>query len=221
MIVAIDGPAGAGKGTVAKALAGALGWRYVDTGALYRAVALACLRDGIDPSDGEAAARIARSAAIVFDDERVVLDGVDATDEIRAPAVTRAVSTVSAHAEVRRALLVTQRAIVEGGGDVVIEGRDIGTTVAPDADVKIFLTAAPRERARRRALQLGLGEDAATLDRVERDVVARDEADARRAASPFRRAADAIVVDTTDRTAAEVVAIVEGLVKEAVRGAAP
>ena len=215
MIVAIDGPAGAGKGTVARALAERLGWRYVDTGAMYRAVALAVLIRGATPDDAEDAARIAREARIELDGARVHLDGEDVTDRIRAPEVTRAVSSVSAHPGVRAALVARQRDLMNGSEHVVVEGRDIGTTVAPDAEVKIFLTASPRERALRRARQLGLDESESNVTAVEHEMKARDDADATRAASPFRKAEDAIVVDSTGRSIEEVVGEVTSIVQTA------
>ena len=213
MIVAIDGPAGAGKGTVARALARELGWRYVDTGAMYRAIALAILEAAVEPADERGAADVARRVRIELDDGRVHLDGNDVTDPIREGRVTRAVSTVSAHPQVREALVARQRELISQAGDVVVEGRDIGTTVAPDAAVKVFLTASPEERALRRVRQLGLPEDPATIDAVQREMAARDDADASRAASPFRRAETAVVVDSTERPVAEVVEEVVALVR--------
>lgn len=212
MIVAIDGPAGAGKGTVARAVAARLGFRYLDTGAMYRAVALKALRDDVPVDDPDRVSALARAATIDVAGERVALDGVDVTDAIRGPDVTRAVSSVAAHPGVREDLVARQRRVIEDGGDVVMEGRDIGTTVAPDADVKIFLWASLEERARRRALQLGLPDDAAERARVARSMSARDRADAARSASPFAKAADAVEVDSTakdvDAVVDEVVSIV-------------
>jgi cytidylate kinase len=215
MIVAIDGPAGAGKGTVTRALAEALGWRYVDTGAMYRTVALALLDRGVPPGDSGAAAEIARTARIDFDGSRIRLDGVDVGRRIRAPEVTRAVSSVSAHPDVRAALVARQRELLNGTPNAVMEGRDIGTTVVPDAAVKIFLTASPRERALRRVRQQGLDENDVTIAAVEREMTARDEADASRATSPFRKADDAVVVDSTGKTIEEVVDEVMSIVRAA------
>ena len=203
-VIAIDGPAGAGKGTIARAVAHALGWRYVDTGAMYRAVALAVLERGVAPSDARALGSLAGGIPLQTDNDSVALDGVDVTDRIRDPDVTAVVSEVAAVPAVRNAMLARQRAAIEGG-EVVIEGRDIGTVVAPEADLKIFLTASITERARRRAKQLGLPEDEATLTKLEASIAARDEADAAREASPFIRADDAIVVDSTDKSIEEVV----------------
>ncbi len=203
-MIAIDGPSAAGKSTVARVAARRLGWRYLDTGALYRAVALAALRDEIDPTDGGSVGRLAASARIESDHDRVELDGSDVTSRVRAEDVTRAVSAVSAHPQVRSALLERQRDAARRY-DVVIEGRDIGTAVAPDARVKIWLTASLPERARRRCLQLGLDCDDTTLARIERDLTARDDADSSRAASPLKRPRDAVTIDSTDKSVDEVV----------------
>lgn len=190
MLVAIDGPAGAGKSTVARAAAAALGATYLDTGAMYRCVALARLRDPqADPA----------ALAIELEGERVLLGGEDVSDAIREPQVTEAASQVAADPAVRAALVERQRALLVDG-DWVAEGRDIGTVVAPHAELKIFLTADPRERARRRAEQTG---------RPVEDVLAeqqhRDERDATREISPLEAAADAMTLDTTGLTLAEVV----------------
>jgi cytidylate kinase len=192
-IVAIDGPAGAGKSTVARAVAGELGFTYLDSGAMYRAVALAALRDGADP------AAIADSLRIDVGD-RVLLDGEDVTSEIRAPEVSEAASRVAADPAVRRAMVAEQRRLLSSG-DWVAEGRDIGTVVAPDADVKVFLTADPRERARRRAAELGT--DAQT---VLAEQTIRDERDRSREHSPLEPAPGAVVLDTTGLEIPEVVA---------------
>ena len=211
--LAIDGPAGAGKSTVARAVAEALGWRYVDSGAMYRAIALAVLRAGADPSDADAASAIAEAADVDLDGARAWLDGEDATERIRAADVTSIVSIVSAHPGVRAALLDRQRELA-AARDVVMEGRDIGTAVLPDAEIKVYLTAAVDERARRRALELGLPQDATTLGSMERDLARRDAADASRDASPLARADDAHEVDTTGLTLDEVVARICEIVGE-------
>ena len=203
LVVAIDGPAGSGKSTVAATLAARLGLRHLDTGAVYRAITLACRRAGVDPSDGAACAAVARAARVAQADRRTSLDGEDVEDEIRGPAVTAAVSRVSAHAEVRAALLGHQRALAADGA--VVEGRDIGTVVLPDADLKVFLTADPGERARRRAAQSGA--DPVTVEAEQR---ARDDADAGREVAPLRAADDAWTLDTTGMTLDEVVDAVEG-----------
>jgi cytidylate kinase len=194
-VIAIDGPAGAGKSTVAAALARALGWSYLDTGAMYRAVALAALRAGTDLDDGAAVARVARAAVIEVDDGTVRLDGADVTDEIRSGRVTGAAPRVAALREVRDVLVERQRTIGERS-DVVMEGRDIGAQVVPDAALKVYLTASLDERARRRLDQTGTPD--ATREDVAAALARRDEIDASRAASPLARAPDAVVVDTTD-----------------------
>ena len=214
--LAIDGPAGAGKSTVARAVAGALGWDYVDTGALYRALALAVIRHGADPRNEAAVAAVAARSRIEAEGSRVWLDGAEVTDAIRDRDVTEIVSTVSAHAAARAALLSLQREAAERG-DVVMEGRDIGAVVLPEADAKVFLTATVEERARRRALELGLPTDAATLEAMARSLAARDRADATRAESPLARADDAHVVDTTGLTTDEVVARICAIATEAGR----
>src|SRR5437588_4116663 len=178
-LVAIDGPAGSGKSTVARAVAARLGLAYLDTGAMYRSVAWAALRHGVDPTDGAALARLANGLDIELDD-RVVVDGVDATTEIRGPQVTAIVSAVSAHPAVRAAMVRRQRGRAEEGGGGVIEGRDIGTVVFPHADLKVFLTASEEERARRRQRD----ERAAAVDAVAADLARRDTLDSNRAASP-------------------------------------
>jgi cytidylate kinase len=201
MVVAIDGPAGAGKSTVAKAVAAALGFTYLDTGAMYRAVGLAAAEQGIAP--GEAAAH-----ATIELGERVLLDGRDVTDAIRTPQASEAASRAAADPAVRRALVAQQQRIV-ATGDWVAEGRDIGTVVAPDAAVKVFLTASAQERARRRAEQIGA--DVAT---VLAEQAIRDERDSTRAHDPLKPAADAVELDTTGLSLDEVVARVTALVQE-------
>ncbi|MGA0831165.1 MAG: (d)CMP kinase, partial [Nitriliruptoraceae bacterium] len=205
LVVAIDGPAGSGKSTVAAAVAARLGLRHLDTGAIYRAITLACRRAGVDPADGVACAALAGAVRITQADRRTSLDGEDVEDEIRGPAVTAAVSQVSAHAEVRAALLGHQRALAADGA--VVEGRDIGTVVLPDADLKVFLTAEPGERARRRAAQSGAAPPAvAAAPRPP------PHADAGREVAPLRAADDAWTLDTTGMTLEEVVDAVEGRV---------
>jgi CMP/dCMP kinase len=202
MIVAIDGPAGAGKSTVARALARALGFTYLDSGAMYRAVGLALLERG------GAASERARELDIRVGD-RIVANGRDVTEAIRAPEVSEAASKVATNPRVREALVAKQRALL-AEGDWVAEGRDIGTVVAPDAPVKVFLTADAEERARRRAQELGA--DPAT---VLRDQALRDAQDEAREHSPLRLAPDAVEVDTTGLAVEEVVARIVDLVRSA------
>jgi cytidylate kinase len=199
-VVAIDGPAGSGKSTVARAVAKRLGVAYLDTGAMYRSVAFAALRDGVDPADGEALAKLAGNLDIRLGD-RVLVDGTDATADIRGPDVTAVVSTVSAHPAVRADMVRRQRqwAAEHGGG--VAEGRDIGTVVFPDADAKVFLTASEEERARRRQRD----DRAPDVNAVAADLARRDALDSSRATSPLRPADDAVVIDTTGRTVDDVV----------------
>jgi cytidylate kinase len=202
-VVAIDGPAGAGKSTVARRVARGLGWRYIDTGAMYRAVALAALERGIDPTDGDAAGEVAESAVIEAGEDRVELDGRGVTARIRDKDVTRVVSRVSAHRSVRVALTRKLQQTMEHE-DVVMEGRDIGTVVAPDAEVKIFLTASLEERASRRWRELD-PDQVPDLAEVLTDIELRDRADSEREESPLAPADDAIVVDTTGIGTDEVV----------------
>jgi CMP/dCMP kinase len=201
MVVAIDGPAGAGKSTVARAVARELGFTYLDSGAMYRAVALAALERSTDP------AQIAGSLRIELGD-RVLLDGRDVTAEIRRPAVSEAASRAAAEPEVRRAVVAEQRRLL-AHGDWVADGRDIGSVVAPDAEVKVFLTADPAERARRRAVELGV--DAST---VLAEQTIRDERDRTREHSPLKPAAGAVMLDTTEMSVSEVVERIAGLVRD-------
>jgi cytidylate kinase len=209
MIIAIDGPAGSGKSTVARGLARRLGLTYLDSGAMYRAVTLKALEDGADLDDGEALGRLGAEADIELreranDNVQVLLDGRDVSEEIRAPVVTGASSQVAAHAAVRRALLAKQRELI-AAGDWVVEGRDIGTVVAPDATIKVFLTADPAERARRRADELRRRGIAADADEVHRAIEQRDRLDSTRSAAPLRAAADAVTIDTTGLDAEQVI----------------
>ncbi len=200
MLVAIDGPAGAGKSTVARAVADELGFTYLDTGAMYRSVALAAAERGAEP------ASVASTLKIEPQGERILLDGRDVTEEIRVSDVSEAASRAAADPDVRRAVVEQQRRLLSSG-DWVAEGRDIGTVVAPDAEVKVFLTADPEERARRRAAELGL--DPA---RVLAEQTIRDERDRTREHSPLEPAAGAIVLDTTHMTLTEVVERIAALV---------
>jgi cytidylate kinase len=202
MVVAIDGPAGAGKSTVARGVAERLGFGYLDSGAMYRAIALSLIGDDGDPAERAAGARIELG-------DRVLLDGRDVTEAIRAPEVSEAASRIATMRPVRRAMVVKQRELV-GAGDWVAEGRDIGTVVAPEAELKIFLTASPEARARRRAVDLGTD-----WRLVLRDQALRDAQDEAREHSPLRPAPDAIELDTTDRPAEDVIAQIAGLVADA------
>ena len=203
-VVAIDGPAGAGKSTVARAVAERIGGVYLDSGAMYRSVALAALRRGIDPAG---AGELASMVSIELEPGVVILDGEEVTSLIREPAVSEAASVVAAVPEVREAMVQQQRALLGAGGDWVAEGRDIGTVVWPQAEVKVFLTASPQERATRRAAELGLPVAEVLAQVTERD--ARDEG---RAHSPLRAAEDAVTLDTTGLTLEQVVDRVAELV---------
>lgn len=227
MIVAIDGPSGSGKSSVAREVARRCGLTYLDTGAMYRSVALACLDAGVDPEeDDDAVARVAHGARIEFladgDAQRVLLDGRDVTSQIRTPEVELAVSPVSANPHVRETMVELQRAF-GASGDVVAEGRDIGTVVFPAADVKVFLSASPEARARRRAVQRGGGNlatgdvvavDADAERAILADLVRRDAYDSSREASPLRPAADARHIDSSELSFEEVVAAIIALSPE-------
>ncbi|MFT7598489.1 MAG: cytidylate kinase [Acidimicrobiales bacterium] len=204
VVVAIDGPAGSGKSTVARLLAEAVDLDYLDTGAMYRGVTFAVLRRGIDPDDVEAVGAVARDVELVLEsDGSVVVDYIDATIEIRGPEVTRAVSFVAANPEVRRELVSRQREWTRRRGGGVLEGRDIGSVVFPDASLKVYLSARPEVRAARRAGEV-VGVDVAA---VAVDLARRDALDSERQHDPLRRADGAIELDTSDLTIAEVVAL--------------
>lgn len=216
-VIAIDGPAGTGKSSVSRGLAKAVGARYVDTGAMYRIATLAMLRAGVDLDDPAAIAAASDvPISVGFDPEveQTCLGGEDVSALIRGDDVTRAVSAVAAVPEVRARLVRLQRDLAEGADSVVVEGRDIGTVVLPDADVKIFLTASAETRATRRNAQnmaAGLPDE---YDTVLADVIRRDHLDSTRAVSPLRPAADALIVDTSDMTQAEVIAHLRDLVNK-------
>lgn len=216
LTVALDGPAGTGKSSVSRGLAHALNARYLNTGAMYRIVTLAVLRAGVDLADADAVAEVADAAELAVgydpDYDTAFLAGEDVSAEIRGDEVTAAVSAVSAIPAVRARLVQLQRELAAGDEAVVVEGRDIGTVVLPDADVKIFLTASAQERARRRNAQNvanGLPDD---YDAVLADVQRRDHLDSTRAVSPLRAAEDALIVDTSAMTESEVVAHLADLV---------
>lgn len=208
MVIAIDGPAGAGKSTVARGVAAALGFTYLDSGAMYRCVALAALRSGADLDDAPGLGYLAGRIEIELGDGRVILDGRDVTDQIRTPDVSAAASRVSVHPEVRVAMVAQQRALIDAG-DYVAEGRDIGTVVSPDAPLKVFLTASDAERARRRAAETG--ED---VDAVLAAQSARDARDRGREHGALRPAADSVDLDTTGLDVGQVVERVVGLARE-------
>ncbi|WP_420637892.1 (d)CMP kinase [Candidatus Poriferisocius sp.] len=200
-VIAIDGPAGSGKSTVARRLAERLGLEYLDTGAMYRSVAFAAMAREVDLADTEAIVELARTSDIRVESTSVTVDGVDATTQIRGPEVTRSVSTVAAISGVRDVLRLRQRAWVTARGGGVLEGRDIGTVVFPDAELKVYLSASARTRAERRAGEVS----ALDYETVAADLAARDAADSTRQHDPLAQAPDAVVIDTTDLTVDEVV----------------
>jgi CMP/dCMP kinase len=208
MVIAIDGPAGAGKSTVARAVAAALGFTYLDSGAMYRCVALAALEAGVDLDDGEALGRLVAGLDIDFEGERVELGERDVGAAIREPRVTEAASRVSVHPPVRAAMVERQRALI-AAGRYVAEGRDIGTVVSPGSPLKVFLTASPEERARRRAAQTGADEAAVLAAQRERD--ARDET---REHGALRAAEDAEEIDTTGLALERIVGRIVSLARE-------
>ncbi len=200
VVIAIDGPAGAGKSTVGRAVAADLGLEYLDTGAMYRAVTFAVLRRGVDPSNRVEVGRIAATIELEISDAAVTVDGVDATVDIRGREVTGSVSAVAANSEVRAEMVARQRSWVAEHGGGVVEGRDIGSVVFPDADLKLFVTASPRVRAERRVAEIG-----GDVDEVEASIIERDRKDSTRADSPLLEAAGSTTVDTTGMSIDEVV----------------
>jgi CMP/dCMP kinase len=208
LIIAIDGPAGAGKSTVGRAVADQLGLEYLDTGAMYRAVTFAALRRGIPVHDDAAVADLAAELAFDIDDHHVIVDGVDATTHIRSREVTESVSAVAANSAVRAELVRRQRAWVREHGGGVLEGRDIGSVVFPDASLKLYVTASPRVRAQRRVAQSG-----GDLDDVEASIIERDRRDSTRVDSPLTEAVGAVVVDTSDLGIDEVVQRIVAMVR--------
>jgi cytidylate kinase len=207
-VVTIDGPAGAGKSTVARLLAERLGWRQLDTGAMYRAVTLAALRAGLDLTNDEALGALTARLQVRMPPGRVVLDGEDVTEAIRSPEVTRASRFVADQPSVRRQLVAWQRAFAEEN-NVVTEGRDQGTVVFPQAQLKVFLTASLDERACRRYAEMAARGDSTPFEQVRRDLEERDARDAARSIAPMKPAADALLLDTTALPLAEVVARIE------------
>ena len=208
MVIAIDGPAGAGKSTVARAVAAEIGFTYLDSGAMYRCVALAALEGGVDLDDGDALGGLAEGLEIGFDGRLVLLGHRDVSREVRSPEVTAAASRVSVHPRVREAMVARQRQLIEAGR-YVAEGRDIGTVVSPDSPLKIFLTASDEERARRRAAETG--GDLETVLAAQR---LRDARDTGREHGALRAAQDAVELDTTGFSLQEVVGRVVSLVRE-------
>jgi cytidylate kinase len=211
LIIAIDGPSGAGKSTLAKKLAADLGFIYLDTGAMYRALALKILRQGVDLADDQKLAELVSSTSVDLQCDRaelkVLLDGRNVASEIRTPAVSQMASKASALKLVRDRMLELQRRLGDRGS-VVAEGRDIGTVVFPDAQVKIFLSASAAERARRRCAELRAAGQPVDLDVTLREIEERDQRDSERALAPLRKADDALVIDSSNSTADEVAACV-------------
>ena len=209
-VIAIDGPAGAGKSTIARALATRLGLEYLDTGAMYRAVTFAAMHRGIALDDTDAVARLASAVTLEVGEHGVLVDGIDATAAVRSPDVTRSVSRVASNSAVRAELVRRQRRWAELRGGGVLEGRDIGTVVFPDAEVKLYLTASPRTRAERRVAEVG-----GDVDEIEATIATRDTVDSTRADSPLREADGAVVVDTTGLSIVEVLDVIERLLRPA------
>ena len=205
-VVAIDGPAGAGKSTIARELARKLNLPYLDTGAMYRGITCAALRKGVDVHDVDAVAQLALSTVFDISDDAIKVDGVDATQDIRGDAVTRAVSAVAANSGVRSELRERQRQWVAERGGGVVEGRDIATVVFPDARLKVFLTASPLVRAQRRVAQIG-----GDVEQIARDIAERDHNDSTRSDSPLRESENALFVDTSDRSISDVVNEIVGV----------
>jgi cytidylate kinase len=216
-IIAIDGPSGAGKGTVARAVATELGYRHVDSGAMYRAVGWKVIRDGVPLDDEEAVAKLARRSRIEVTATSVTIDEADVTRAIRTPEIDRAAAAVARLPKVREVLVEGQRQLGAGGA-IVMEGRDIGTVVFPRADVKIYLDASPEERARRRATDPAHSGGPTALADVVSALTARDELDRTRQTSPLYAAQDAVVIDTTGKSVAEVVQEAMGVIRRKLEG---
>ncbi|WP_254868302.1 (d)CMP kinase [Corynebacterium sp. Marseille-P4321] len=221
LVLAVDGPSGTGKSTMCRALAKRLDAKYVDTGAMYRVATLAVLRAGVDPADTQAVIEATADLPLTVSDDpdstEVLLGGEDVSGEIRGPEVTRNVSAVSAIPKVRVNLVELQRKLAREAGRAVVEGRDIGTVVLPDAPAKVFMTASPEVRAKRRYDQDVAAGREADFDAVLADVKRRDEADSSRATSPLRPADDAEVVDTSKMTPEEVLATLTAVVERSAR----
>lgn len=212
-VVAIDGPAGAGKSTIAKALATALGIEYLDTGAMYRGVTFEVLKRGLEATDVDAVARVARSIDFLQTRDTLTVNGVDATSAIRTPEVDAAVSHVAANSAVREEMRSRQRRWIAEHGGGVVEGRDIGSVVFPDATLKVYLVATPLVRAKRRVAQHG-----GDVEEIARAIAERDKRDSTRDDSPLRQMPDAVVVDTSDRTVAQVIEEISRLLRARTSG---
>ncbi|MGA1290508.1 MAG: (d)CMP kinase [Ilumatobacteraceae bacterium] len=208
LVIAIDGPAGAGKSTIAKALARSMGIEYLDTGAMYRGVTFEVLRRGLEATDVDAVARVAREVVLEQGMDSLRVNGEDATEAIRTPAVDAAVSHVAANSAVREELRERQRKWIAEHGGGVVEGRDIGSVVFPDATLKVYLVASPLVRAKRRVAQHG-----GNVEEIARAITERDQRDSSRDDSPLRQMPDAVVVDTGDRTIEDVVKHISSLVR--------
>ncbi len=211
--VAIDGPGGAGKSTIAKILAKKTGLVYVDTGAMYRAAAYKVLTEGVNPMDEDAVCKLMESTEIKFENQSILVDGKDISQLIRSSEVTKIASQISAYNCVREGLTKYQRDMARNM-DIVMDGRDIGTVILPQAQVKIFLTADPKERAKRRLIQLKRKGSKVTLDEVLKDIEARDLADSMRELNPLRKAEDAIEIDSTSLSKDEIINIIEKEMKK-------